>query len=254
MHSVPTKGPRVYSGEEKKLEMKLCKILILVLSLSLTTVGQATTTIHATGLNAPNKIIKCPQDSLLVAEGGTTAPNTGRISVVDRTTGARHTLIAGLPSALNFLGGNPNGDPSGPSGLFLRGTLLYVTIGSGNSVMPGGGPGLETPNPTPASPIFDSILEINLPGGYPSLGSSFTLTFPQQTLLDAGNTVTLSNLEGQEIEIRVVKNFPDWRPAPTPQVPGNVKASNLYGIEMWKKTNREAWQRREGAEQILAKL
>lgn len=25
-------------------------------------------------------------------------------------------------------------------------------------------------------------------------------------------------------------------------------------IEMWKKTNREAWQRREGADQILAKL
>jgi len=60
MHSVPTIGPRVYSGEEKKLEMKLCKILILVLSLSLTTVGQATTTIHATGLNAPNKIINKP--------------------------------------------------------------------------------------------------------------------------------------------------------------------------------------------------
>ena len=42
--------------------MKLCKIFVLAFSLfaGLTAVGQATTTIHATGLNAPNKIIKCP--------------------------------------------------------------------------------------------------------------------------------------------------------------------------------------------------
>ena len=217
--------------------MKLCKLYLLTISfivgITSATVGQ-TTTVHATGLNTPNKIIKCPENSLLVAEAGTTAPNTGRISVVDRTSGARHTLIAGLPSAVSFLGG-PMGDPDGPSGLLLRGNFLFVTIGVGDAVLPGAGPGLETPNPTPSSPIFNSILEIRLPGGYSDLDSSFTLTPAHQVALDTGNTVTLTNLEGLEIEVRLVADLPDWRPDPRPTEPNNVKASHLYGVEIWQK-------------------
>ena len=217
--------------------MKLCKLSVLTFSLiagiSTVAVGQATTSVLTTGLNAPNKIIKAPENTLLIAEGGTAAPNTGRISVADRTSGARHTLIAGLPSALSFLGGNPAGDADGPSGILLKGNALFVTIGVGDAVLPGLLPGLETPNPTPSSPIFNSILEITLPGGFPTLASSFTITPAHQLLLDAGEVVTISNLEDKEIRVRLVADLPDWRPDPRPTAPDNVKASHLYGVEIW---------------------
>jgi hypothetical protein len=172
---------------------------------------------------------------MIVAEAGTTMPNTGRLSIVDRTSGARHTLVSGLPSALNFLGGNPAGDPSGPSGLVLRGNRLLITIGSGDSVLPGGGPGLEMPNPAPSSPIFSSILELTLRGGYATLDSPFVMTPADQATLDGGDAVTLTNAEGVSLTIRLVVDFPDSRPAPTPTVPTNVKASNPFGIETFQK-------------------
>jgi hypothetical protein len=114
-----------------------------------------TTSVFTTGLNNPAKIITAGQSSLLVAEAGTTTPNSGRISLVNRTTGARQTLIDGLPSAINLDGGTP--EPAGPSGLKLSGQKLYLTIGSGNTTMPATGGFIV--NPAPASPLFDSVLE-----------------------------------------------------------------------------------------------
>lgn len=211
--------------------------MLAILSISLFTSSAAfaqTATVHTTGLNTPNKVIKAPDNSLIVAEAGTTTANTGRLSIVDRTTGARHTLISGLPSAVSFLGG-PAGDPDGPSGLDLRGNRLLVVIGVGDAVLPGAGPGLETPNPTPSSPIFNSILELTLTGGFTSLDSPFVMTLAHQAALDAGNEVTLVNAEGVELTVRLVADLPDWRPNPTPTVPTNVRASHLYGIAVFQK-------------------
>jgi hypothetical protein len=46
------------------------------------------TSVFTTGLNRPAKMISAGQASLMVAEAGTTAPNSGRISLVNRSTGA----------------------------------------------------------------------------------------------------------------------------------------------------------------------
>ncbi|HUR97601.1 MAG TPA: ScyD/ScyE family protein [Pyrinomonadaceae bacterium] len=215
--------------------MKSFALAITIALLTFAANGQVAT-VHTVGLTTPNKIINAPANSMIVSEAGTTMPNTGRLSIVDRTSGARHTLISGLPSAASFLGGNPMGDPDGPSGIVLQGNKLWMTIGVGDSVLPGGGPGLETPNATPSSPIFNSVLELTLPGGFATLGSGFTLTAAQQLAIDAGNTVTLHNAEGASLSIKLIADLPDWRPAPRPDAPNNVKASHLFGIETWQKS------------------
>ena len=100
----------------------LCVLALSVLS--------QTTTVLTGGLNRPNKVITAGDNSLLVAEAGTSLPNTGSISLVNRTTGARQLLIGGLPSGVNNLGGSP--ETSGPSGLVMRGHTLYVAISVGD--------------------------------------------------------------------------------------------------------------------------
>ncbi len=112
--------------------------------------------------------------------------NTGRISVVDRTTGAHHTLIDGLPSGVSNLGGMD--DTDGTTGIHLTGNVLYVVSGVGDAVI-NVGPGLELPNPAGASsPIFNSIIEIHLPGGYASLSSGFSMTLADQAALAEQST------------------------------------------------------------------
>src|SRR5258708_7707985 len=81
----------------------------------------ATTSVFAAGLRAPTKIIVSPKGNLLVAEAGN-GPNTGRVSIINPTTGNRRTLVDGLPSGF----APPEGDPSGPSGLEMRGRTLFV--------------------------------------------------------------------------------------------------------------------------------
>ena len=199
------------------------------------TLSAQTSTVLTGNLNSPNKIITGAGNSLLVSEAGTAMPNTGRISLVDRTSGAKTALISGLPSAVSYLGG-PAGDPDGPSGILLRGRTLYVTIGVGDAIVPGPGQGLESPNPgTPSSPLFDSVLEITLPGGYQQLTNGFVLTAANQAVLAAGGHVTLTNSSRAQLGIDLIANLPDSRPAPTPDFPNNVKSSHLYGVEMFQK-------------------
>ena len=186
--------------------------------------------VFTTGLTAPTKIITAGQSSLLVAEAGTMTPNQGRISLVDRAGGARRTLIGGLPSGINRAEGQPA--PSGPSGLKLNGLKLYVTIAQGDAVLPGGRGGLQ-PNPNPATPLNDSILELTLPADYEALASGFALSFADQISLVGGGTVTLLNAEDKALSVRMVANLPDWKREPVPNLPQyNVRASNVFGIEM----------------------
>jgi hypothetical protein len=187
-----------------------------------------TTSVFTVGLEAPTKIITAGDDSLLVAEGGTTVANTGRVSVVNRTTGARRTLVGGLPSGLSI-----QAEPSGPTGLIMRGRTLYLTIGIGNVVVSGGPGGLELPNPNPSSPLFDSVLELNLPGNLAAITSPFMLSAANQTTLAGGGQVALTNAGGQQMTVRVVANLPDFVPNPRPGFPNNVRASNLFGVEIF---------------------
>ena len=150
------------------------------------------------------------------------------IALVNRTTGARRTLIDNLPSGVNNLAGAPT--VSGPSGLKLIDQTLYLAVGTGNAVMSGGAGGLELPNPNSSSPIFVSVMALTLPSDYETLASGFVLS-ADQTPLAGGGQATLTNTEGRQITVRMVVNLPDFRPEPRPDAPNNVRSSNPYGIE-----------------------
>lgn len=193
-------------------------------------VSAQTTTPMTFGLEKPAAIITAGQSSLLVAEAGTFAPNQGRISIVDRTSGVRRSLITGLPSALSLSGGESA--PSGPSGLILRGRKLYLTIGQGNAVVPNRRGG-EIPNPGVSSPLFNSVLELTLPADYEELAAEFALGLSDQTTIANNGQVMLLNAEGKTLTIRLVANLPDYKSERNPRVPqNNVRPSNLFGVEV----------------------
>jgi len=203
------------------------------MSISLAAVSLAQTiSVHTVGLNHPNKIALAPDNSLIVSEAGTMDPNTGRISVVDRFSGDAHSLIEGLPSGVNNLGGAP--DVDGPSGIRLRGNVLWVTVGTGDSVM-SNGPGLELPTGNPSSPIFNSIIQFNLPGGFTGLASPFVMTIADQMDLHDGNKVLLVNNEGDQAVAVLIADLPDYRPEPRMDHPDNVRSGHLYGVEVFQK-------------------
>ena len=213
---------------EKTLTIGLAITLTIILG-AIAAQAQGTS-VFTTGLNEPRKIITAGQASLLVAEAGTSdAPNTGRVSLVNRTTGARRTLIDNLPSGVNNLAGAPT--VSGPSGLKLVDQTLYLSTGTGNAVMSAGAGGLELPNPNSSSQLFVSVMALALPADYETLASGFVLSAANQTTLAAGGQVTLTNMEGRQLTVRMVANLPDFRAEPRPDAPNNVRSSNLYGIE-----------------------
>lgn len=184
--------------------------------------------VFTSGLKAPIKIITAGQYHLIVAETGTAAPNSGRISLVNRINGARRTLLDKLPSALNPV----ENAPSGPSGLKLVGLQLYVTIGQGDSVKPGGRGGLVV-NPNPVTPLNNSVLELTLPADYEEMSSGLTLTISDQILLSKGAQVLLQSGEGRTMNMRMVANLPDYKVENRPGLPqGNVRPANLFGVEM----------------------
>ena len=184
--------------------------------------------LFATGLKSPTKIITAGQSNLLVAETGTPAPNSGRISLVNRATGARGTLIDNLPSGFNVV----EHSPSGPSGIKLDGLKLYLTIGQGDSVKPGPRGGLVA-NPNPATPLNNSVLELTLPADYEVLTSGFALSMSDQHQLTKGSPVALQNAEGKIMNLRLVANLPDYKIENRPGLPqGNVRPANLFGVEM----------------------
>ena len=135
--------------------------------------AQATSTQFASGLKAPTKAVLTGRGNLLVAEAGD-GPNTGRLSLIDRQTGTRRTILDGLPSGLNTAQGGS--DPSGPSGLALAGGTLYITIGLGGAVLAGPAPGTEQANPSPSSPLLSSVLSIRASPNVETGTVSFTLT------------------------------------------------------------------------------
>jgi hypothetical protein len=197
-------------------------------SVALTAPAQDST-IFASGLRAPTKIIFSQKGNLLVAEQGTAIPNTGRISIIDPISGVVRTLLDGLPSGLNLIGEMPA--PSGPDGLAVRGRTLYVTVGSGNTTLPGPAPGSEVPNPNPSSPLFSSVLKVQFSAALEMHTSGFTLTDAQRSALAAGQTITLGGKKhGGPLTIQLVANFPDYVPAPRPGFPDLVVSSNPFGL------------------------
>ena len=178
------------------------------------------------GLHAPSKIIFSTKGSLLVAEQGS-GTNNGRISLIDPDTGQRRTLLDGLPSAFAA----PNNDPSGPSGLAMRGRTLYVAIGLGDAVFSGPLPNSFVPNPNPSSPIFASVLAVHFSASVEMKTSGLTLTPADQTTLKNGATVQLGN-DGDKVTVELLADFPDYVSEPRPGLPNAVRQSNPFGLAL----------------------
>jgi hypothetical protein len=176
------------------------------------------------GLLLPLGITQSNQHNLLVAESGTPASNTGRISIVD-LAGNRRTLLSGLPSGINDVN-----EVSGPSGVSMRGRTLYVLIGIGDSVLAGDLPRTQKANPSPSSPLFSSVLAIHLSASVEMSTEGFTLTPADRQALAEGQELTLSNGRGDRIDIELVANFADYTPEPLPTYPINVRGSNPFDL------------------------
>jgi len=185
------------------------------------------------GLQIPLGLTQTDRGNLLVSESGIFAPNTGRISIVD-LHGQRRTLLAGLPSGINDVN-----EPAGPAGLFLRGRTLYVAIGIGDSILAGPFPGSATGNPNPSSPLFSSILAIELSEGVERFTSGFNLTAADQQALASGERVRLSNGGSDTITIELVANFPNFTPNPLPTLATNVRGSNPFDLVLVTNRNRD---------------
>jgi len=177
------------------------------------------------GLREPLGTALTNQGNLLVSETGTPAPRSGRISIID-SNGNRRTLLDGLPSGINDVG-----DPSGPSGIFIRGRTLYIAIGGGDVGIGGPFPGTTLENPNgPSSPIFSSILAIHFSAATEKTTNGFTLTLADDQALANGETVTLSNSGHDKITIRLIADLPNFISVPLPTVPANIQESNPYGL------------------------
>ena len=199
------------------------------MALALTSINasaqSATTSVFATGLRAPTKIFISPKGNLLVAEAGN-GPNTGRISIIDPATANRRTLVDGLPSGF----APPEGDPSGPSGLEMRGRTLFVVIGSGDGTINGPVPGTEIPNPNPSSPFLSSVLSIRLSPLAEDTTQGFTISAADQTALLTRGFMKLADGAGNELTVELVTNFRNFIPDPTPDLLTNVRSSDPFGV------------------------
>lgn len=198
---------------------------LLFLATPAVTQAQCPTNDLISGLEAPIGITISKKNHLIVAETGTDAANSGRISIVG-LDGSRRTLISGLPSGFSADGN----EPSGPTGLFLRDHILYVAIGVGDAVIAGPVQGSEQPNPNPSSPLFSSILALHFSAAVENTTQGFTLTAADQQTLAKKQPVTLTNAAGQRLSIALVVNFPDYSPDPRPDFAGNVRNSNPFGL------------------------
>ena len=189
--------------------------------------AQCPNSVLTTDLNAPTKVILSTGQNLLVAEQGT-GPNTGRISIIDIVSGARRTLIDGLPSGFAA----PNNDPSGPAGLAMRGRTLYVALGLGDAVLAGPLPNSFVANPTPSSQLFSSVLAIHFIASTEKTTNGFSLTLLDQTTLKNTGTLVLDNGGGDKLRVDLVVDFPDYVPEPRPGLPNGVRQSNPFGLAL----------------------
>ena len=206
----------------KKISLLITTTALILMLASVNASAQtATTSVFATGLRTPTKIIISPKGNLLVAEAGN-GPNSGRISILD-LNGNRRTLLDGLPSGF----APPEGDPSGPSGLAFRGRTLFVVIGSGGGTLAGQVPGTEVANPNPSSPFISAVLSIRLSPQAEETTQGFTMTFADQLALQNQGFLKLTDAVGNQLLVEVAANFPNF----TSEFPSAaVRASNPFGI------------------------
>jgi DNA-binding beta-propeller fold protein YncE len=216
----------------KKFITRLATLALFALLFSNASALAQSATVVTGGLKAPTRLIVTPDGSLVVAETGT-GNNDGRISIIDQD-GNRRTLVDGLPSGISLGGGEAA--PSGPSGLALRGRTLYVSIGEGDSAMPGPAQGTVLPNPDRSSPLFSSVLAIRFDSSLETTSGNFALTSDDYDGLSEGINLKAKNPAGQKVVVSVLANFRDFADEPRPGFSANVRSSNPFGLAILKDT------------------
>lgn len=186
-----------------------------------------TPTTVVSGLSTPTKTLITVERNLLVAEAGT-GPNTGRISFVDLATGARRTVVSGLPSGLAA----PNNEPSGPSALLRNGRTVYVTIGTGDAVVNGSEPMTTIANPRPSSPLLASVLAITFTTTPEMMTREVALTSADHTALKSGERLVRDIGGGATLTLELLADFDDYVSDPRPNQANNVRASNPFGLAL----------------------
>jgi hypothetical protein len=216
------------SDPEPKGEILKKKLLAALVFLAFALPAHPQGPPFAAGLQAPTRVVFTPQGNVFVTEAGTVAENSGRVSIIDRTSGARRTLIDGLPSGVS--GSGAEAAPSGPSGVAVQGSTLYVVIGAGDGVLAGPAPGTEIPNDSPASPILSSLLSLQVAAPLDVTSGGFTLLPTDHARLKNGETLTLHNATGGAMTVKLVADFPNHTPSPRPDFQANVRAGNPFGV------------------------
>ena len=211
-----------------KKTITLAAFALLALTLLNATTMAQSASVFTGGLRAPNRLTFTPAGNLLVVENGT-GHMDGRVSSIDHN-GARRTLVDGLPSAINLSGGEPA--PSGPTALVLRGNTLYVLIGAGDATLPGLVPGSELPNPQRSSTLFSSVIALRFAPGIDNSAGDFAFTQSNYDNLANGGRLKTSNASGERLVADVIANFRDFSDEPRPDVPGNVRPSNPFGMDL----------------------
>lgn len=200
----------------------ICTTLALALTAS-ASYGQPVQE-HVSGLLSPVRTLALPDGSLLVAESGLTVTNSGRVSLVDRDH-RRFTVIDQLPSGFH----GPTNDPSGPTAVLLFDRRLYILIGNGDISIASPG-GIEHVNPSPSSPLFSSILLLELPADGIDLPTGFRLPRFAHEAIANGQGAYLTNADGQTARLSRLVDFVDYVPMPRPDAPGNVQISNPFAM------------------------
>jgi hypothetical protein len=203
--------------------MKRSEILGLVLACGAVPAYSQQTSIYATGLKNPSKVIAAANGSLLVTEVDTT-PNSGRVSLVDGA-GRVQALITGLPSGA----ASPDGTLDGPNGLALAGRVLFVANGEGDTHVAGPTPGTIVPNPAGrSSPIFTSILKVTFNAEPDRITAPFALSRANQDTLADGKAVRLENGAGDQAVFELLADFRDN----VPDARTIYRNSHPYGITL----------------------
>ena len=154
--------------------------------------------LFAEGLQFPQRLIFTPLGNLLVSEGGTAVPHTGRVSIVNRQ-GTRRSLLDGLPAAPGH-----RIPAFGPTGMGLDGRTLYVVLGEGDvQVAPPAAINLNGPS----SPIFHSVLRIQFSTDIDAIASSFQLSSLDHWTLSDGYDVGLRNASGDRASVHLLTSF-----------------------------------------------
>ena len=205
---------------------KLALYLAAALACAVTAAGAhaQSVSVFTGGLKGPTKVVLTAKGNLLVTESGD-GPNKGRLSVIDRQTRARRTILDGLPA-----GPSAEGGVSGPSGLAVHGRTVYVAIGAGDAVQPGPAPGTEKANQNPSSPLLSSLIAVRVPANIEETTAGFALTPADHAALKGGARLTLSNGAGDRLNVELVTDFPDYVAEPRPNFAENVRVSNPFGV------------------------